>query len=1092
MKQTSLTILLLAFLSGHGLSQVVISEVVTNNTKLEDEDTDEPDWFELHNTGAADVDLEGWHLTTSDTAETVWTLPQLTLPAGTTQLFFASGKNRPTSTVESYRPHTDFSLANEGGYLALLEPSKTVAHSLTYPELGKNVAYGVKGRKEGHLFPASPGGQNTITPTPNGLVPNVQFSHEGGLISGPIELTLEVPDHPDAVIQYSLNGAEPSLFTPTYDGPITIDKGTTVTARATLSDYLPGRLRTHGYMLMDESLSKYAGTGEVFDSNLPIIFIESFGERLDNERAFKPSYVSVISPDPETGRARLDGEADYKGPCGVHQRGESSAGFGQKSYALEIRDSDGEDSDASLLGMPADSDWVIYGPWSEKSLMRNKLIFDWMRELRGDDGTSVRSHFCEVFVNQTDGDTVSYSDYRGICWLIEKIKRGRERVPIEKVNDQTVDTNMITGGYIIRRDKPDSGKNSWNSPSYNQNLQSFDPDRFSDVQLDYVKGYISNFETALKGNDFDHLTKGYRKYIELDTFIDAQWFVEFTKQVDGYVFSTYFHKNRNGKLRAGPLWDFNISLGNASYGTGEQSDGWLYGNRNGHGQNWYPRLHQDPEYNMAHWDRYWEMRHGILSDDALNATMDAHMATLLDGYTAPVGNSEPETVQNPVARHFREYPFLGRVDWPNPAAERRIETWQGEIDYLKEWFMDRLDWIDNQSIVVGDQIHRAPKFSAPAGELDGPIDLEIVPYKGTLFNNHKFPKETIYYTTDGSDPRLPGGALNDNAMIYTDPISVTTTMNFQTRLLNGETWSPKSSGTYLLNHAPASSENLIISEIMYNPSEPSGIEGFSGFSEGYLFEFIEFTNTSETIVDLTGASFSRGIQFDFSSLPAHERLLDPGATILLVKDLEAFQRRHRDVDDALIRGQYLGKLDNGGERLTLEDAAGEEILDIAYNDSDMWPAEADGGGYSLTWAGAADLDRGDPAAWMISLAEGGDPGTHTITEGPNTPDPEADSDRDGLSDFAETLLGSDPQDASSIYLLQIEADGPSTYRLSQRHQADLGDTTLTVEQSQDLITWSPLDAGAPETIAHDDDTVSDVWTIEATSIKLLRIRLTKP
>ncbi|MGY8690900.1 MAG: hypothetical protein ACKVHP_24575, partial [Verrucomicrobiales bacterium] len=119
-------------------------------------------------------------------------------------------------------------------------------------------------------------------------------------------------------------------------------------------------------------------------------------------------------------------------------------------------------------------------------------------------------------------------------------------------------------------------------------------------------------------------------------------------------------------------------------------------------------------------------------------------------------------------------------------------------------------------------------------------------------------------------------------------------------------------------------------------------------------------------------------------------------------------------------------------------------------------------------------------------------GTHTITEGPNTPDPEADSDRDGLSDFAETLLGSDPQDASSIYLLQIEADGPSTYRLSQRHQADLGDTTLTVEQSQDLITWSPLDAGAPETIAHDDDTVSDVWTIEATSIKLLRIRLTKP
>ena len=79
---------------------------------------------------------------------------------------------------------------------------------------------------------------------------------------------------------------------------------------------------------------------------------------------------------------------EYAGPAGIHVRGESSAGFDQHSYSLELWDDAAKDFDASLLGMPADSDWVLIGPWSEKTLMRNKLVFDWMLALRGEDGHS--------------------------------------------------------------------------------------------------------------------------------------------------------------------------------------------------------------------------------------------------------------------------------------------------------------------------------------------------------------------------------------------------------------------------------------------------------------------------------------------------------------------------------------------------------------------------------------------------------------------------------------------------------------------------------------------------------------------------------
>ena len=172
--------------------QVLLSEISSENTKFEDEDTNKSDWFELHNTADSAVDLDGWQITTSDTAATAWTIHDLILEPNAIQLIFASGKNR-FGTSATFQPHTDFVLENDGGYLALLEPDQSVAHALTYPALGKNVSYGERNGKEGYFFPATPNEVNNTSPSTMGLTPNVQFSHQGGLIAESLELVMEVP-----------------------------------------------------------------------------------------------------------------------------------------------------------------------------------------------------------------------------------------------------------------------------------------------------------------------------------------------------------------------------------------------------------------------------------------------------------------------------------------------------------------------------------------------------------------------------------------------------------------------------------------------------------------------------------------------------------------------------------------------------------------------------------------------------------------------------------------------------------------------------------------------------------------------------------
>lgn len=1053
----------------------IISEFVADNAEsYEDEESDKSDWIEIYNGQNSSVNLAGWTLTNFQANNTLWTFPSVTVGAYQYLVVFASGKNRVNAALPL---HTNFTLQKEAGYLALVKPGgTTVASQFTYMAQAKDVSLGETGsaRKIGYLYPSTPGLKNTANVSDGAPAEDVVFSREGGVITGAVTLEIAPPVTPGAVVRYTLNNTEPGLGSPAYTAPFSISLTTTVRARVFLPDHLPGPVSSRTFLRIDTTLTNYNGSGQPFSTNLPILVLDSFGVPVDNlisasERSGRLTYGVVIAPDPLTGRATITDLPQYQGRSGVHVRGESSAGFPQRQYSWEIWNNENQDKSVSILGLPSESDWILYAPWSEKTLMRDVIIFGAMRKLRSDYMAS-RTRFVEVFYNQAASTSVGYAaSYRGIYVLKEKIKVDKDRVDVASLSKLTSQQPAVTGGYIFRKDKPDPDGNPWTSSSpYNIPLQSHDPGLLTASQLSYLQNYINTFQTALAGGNFADPVNGYAAYMEPDTFIDAQWFTEWTKQVDGYTFSTYFHKNRAGKLRAGPIWDFNIAVGNADYNTGEAPTGWLYDIPNGVGQLWYPRLHQDPSYHLKHWDRYWEIRRGVLATNTILGDIDRNALTLLNGITTPITNNMatlPPAQENAIRRHYRKYPRLGQYDWPNPAGyASRIyynsngNAATGEVDYMKNWLQTRLAWIDDQNR-VGSTIYRPPVFSSYGGNVAPGFQLTVTAYTGTAPAGTSYPASTIYYTVDGSDPRSNAGTIASGAQAYGGPISLASSKVVKARLYNAGSWSPITQALFVVDASAANAANLVVSEINYEPLGPTAAEAGAGFSSGNQFEFIELLNVSEKNVDLNGVIISDAVDFNFTSANPNTLTVPPGGRVVIVGNQAAFLFRYGNNPLVKIAGVFAGNLSNAGEQLTIRAADNSLISQFTWGTAEPWPVEANGPGYTLVFnKPAANPTYTDGANWRSSAATGGKPGVSDST--PFSGSADGDTDHDGHSDFLEYATGSNPSDSASLYKPSIDmasytvgAVAANYLRFQYRRNLNADGCNYSVLLSDDAVTW---------------------------------------
>ncbi|HPG39951.1 MAG TPA: CotH kinase family protein [bacterium] len=434
-------------------------------------------------------------------------------------------------------------------------------------------------------------------------------------------------------------------------------------------------------------------------SNLPIVLINTNGQPIPDDEVRIIADMGIIDNGKYLRNNLTDPMNGYLGKIRIEIRGESSTSWSKKQYNIETVDSFGKNRNVSLLGMPVENDWILNGPFIDKSFMRNVITFKLARDMRR---YASRTRFCELVLN---------GEYRGIYILMEKIKRDADRVDIASLGQDDNQGIDVTGGYILRIDKMDAhyqpGAHYFISrylqhPQYKQKTcYQFRYPEFDVItrqQKDYIIDYINDFEDVMYANNYADPDSGYSRFIDVSSFIDGFILCELSKNVDSYRLSSYFYKDKGGKLNMGPLWDFNLAYGLANYYDADDTDDWmidtlstphLMGRYDQLAQFWWRKLFHDKAFAAALYQRWLELRSTSLREENIYRFIDANADTLTEAQE----------------RNFAIWSPPGQPGegfWPVPPAIRSLKTFQDEVNYIKTWLGLRIAWMDaNLPILTG-------------------------------------------------------------------------------------------------------------------------------------------------------------------------------------------------------------------------------------------------------------------------------------------------------------------------------------------------------------------------------------------------------
>jgi hypothetical protein len=732
----------------------------------------------------------------------------------------------------------------------------------------------------------------------------IQASLPSGLYPGVKDVILS-SETLGGMIRYTIDGSIPDSRSPLYKTTLSISNATILRARSDLDGVGLGPISTWHYTIAQGSLG-------MFSSNLPVVVVDSFGQGISSASRTR-GIVQIFEPG-ESGRARLDDAPTLSEEGTLKVRGSSTEGRPKKAYNLELQDMHGDDLDREVLGMPADSDWILYAPYNfDRALIRNAFMYAVSNQLGM---YAVRTRFCEVYVNSRRGRNLTQASYAGVYVLMEKIKRGPDRVPVEKLLSKHTARPEVSGGYILKIDRLDPGDSGFSGGG--QGLAHVYPkeENRTSAQLSFLRGHLDAFDRAVRGRTPTDPIRGYSRYIDVESFVDFHMLNEFSKNPDGLRLSTYMHLPRNGKLTMGPIWDFDRTLG--------PDDDARAANPRGRSTvynfSWWGRLFRVPDFKQEYTDRWQRWRETVMTQDNLFAIIDSMAGEL-------------EEAQE---RNFDRWNLVSGNG-----------GWRREIQQLKSWVERRLEWFDSEF----------PARPVPS-IMPGIVGL------GTEVGFGADDAE-IFITTDGSDPRMPGGGVSqtarqllpDERVVIAEGVIVTARTRVEER--RGMAWSGPIRGVYLVEDVP----RVLISEIMYHPADPVG-EGPWSESD---FEFIELRSAESESVTLLGASFRDGVELDIPTL-----LLEPRQPVLFVGNREAFFQRYPEAAPWVV-GEFEGTLSNRGETILLEDAHGRVIARVDYEDRGDWDQSADGDGYSLELLAGAEVQSA-PSSWKASERIGGSPG----------------------------------------------------------------------------------------------------------------------
>jgi hypothetical protein len=418
---------------------------------------------------------------------------------------------------------------------------------------------------------------------------------------------------------------------------------------------------------------------EFISSTLPIVVVNTYGVEIPDEPKIDAEMGIIFNGEGQINYL-TDSLNEFFGLIAIETRGSSSSSFPAKSYGLETRGPDSVNYNASIFNWPADNDWILYAPYTDKAMIRNMLTYHLGNEMGR---WTPRTKLCELILND---------EYMGVYVFMERIKQNPGRVNINELLPADTLNNELTGGYILKVDKTTAGGViAWDSPYPAQapsnvtiGLQMHDPEliELHPSQLNYIQTYFTDWEDALVSSDFTDPVLGYRRFIDVPSFIDFFLVNEVSKNVDGYRISSFFYKERfseGNKLVAGPLWDFNIAWGNSDYCQGGETFGWEINFNEvcggGNNPSWWNRLLEDSLYANEVNCRWGELRTTLLDTTYLYNYID----------------SLAQILEVPATRHYQRWPILGSYVWPNNFVGN---TYQEEVDYLKSWIGERIAWMD--------------------------------------------------------------------------------------------------------------------------------------------------------------------------------------------------------------------------------------------------------------------------------------------------------------------------------------------------------------------------------------------------------------
>ena len=373
-------------------------------------------------------------------------------------------------------------------------------------------------------------------------------------------------------------------------------------------------------------------------TGLPIINLFTDGSaQIDSKEDYVEGDVSL------DGRRHFDSLSDLS--MKIRGRGNSTWFLHpKKPFQMKLSDK------SAFLGMPEDKKWLFLAEYSDKTMLRNTLAFElgYMSNL---DWTPA-GEFAEVYLN---------GEYNGTYNITQKVEASSNRVAIG-------DTGyLLELDQLHRIDPDDIYFESTATEKFIINIKEPELDHGSE-EFRYIENLIADFEEALFGANFQDENTGYKKYINLESFIDWYLVSEITKNVDSQWYSSiYLNVMPGEKIKMGPLWDFDLAFGNTDYADTQYYQGWWV-----RFNPWYERLFQDPAFTQMVKDRFTYFKN---NEDLIIQKIDMYA----------------EKLKWAQAENDQKWQTIGKYVWPNPVI---YDTYQEEVDHLKNWYLARMQWLE--------------------------------------------------------------------------------------------------------------------------------------------------------------------------------------------------------------------------------------------------------------------------------------------------------------------------------------------------------------------------------------------------------------